>query len=62
MRHDWIGFAALAILVLTTPIPAQGPANGGVWPSFRGDHASGIADGQNLPPRWDGGKGTNIRW
>jgi outer membrane protein assembly factor BamB len=32
------------------------------WPSFRGDHASGVAERQNLPARWDGEKGTNIKW
>jgi hypothetical protein len=24
----------------------------GNWPSFRGDHAAGVADGQNLPDKW----------
>ena len=32
------------------------------WPSFRGPDASGVADGQNLPDRWDGASGQNIRW
>lgn len=32
------------------------------WPSFRGPHASGVADGQNLPDRWDGESGLNIAW
>jgi outer membrane protein assembly factor BamB len=32
------------------------------WPSFRGNHASGVADGQNLPDAWDGEKGTAIKW
>ncbi|MGH7495406.1 MAG: PQQ-binding-like beta-propeller repeat protein, partial [bacterium] len=32
------------------------------WPSFRGQHAAGIAEGQNLPDSWDGGMGTNIKW
>jgi outer membrane protein assembly factor BamB len=34
----------------------------GNWPSFRGVHASGVADGQNLPLRWDGESGENIRF
>lgn len=34
----------------------------GHWPSFRGPHASGVADGQKLPAKWDGTKGTNIRF
>jgi ankyrin repeat protein len=32
------------------------------WPSFRGPHASGVADGQMPPPVWDAAKGLNIRW
>jgi outer membrane protein assembly factor BamB len=32
------------------------------WPSFRGRHASGIAEGQNLPENWDGEQGVNIKW
>jgi outer membrane protein assembly factor BamB len=34
----------------------------GSWPSFRGPAASGVADGQNLPDRWDGKTGENILW
>jgi outer membrane protein assembly factor BamB len=32
------------------------------WPSFRGDHASGVADGQWPPVVWDADKRLNIRW
>ena len=32
------------------------------WPSFRGSNASGIADDQNLPEKWDGTKGAGIRF
>ena len=38
---------------VTTPEP---------WPSFRGQGASGVADGQHPPATWDIDKGTNIRW
>lgn len=34
----------------------------GSWPSFRGPEASGIADGQNLPDRWDAKTGENVLW
>lgn len=34
----------------------------GSWPSFRGPAASGVADGQNLPDRWDVKTGENILW
>jgi outer membrane protein assembly factor BamB len=32
------------------------------WPSFRGPQASGVADNQNLPVRWDVARGTNVVW
>jgi outer membrane protein assembly factor BamB len=34
----------------------------GHWPSFRGPHASGVADGQDLPLTWNGEHGENVRW
>jgi len=34
----------------------------GSWPSFRGLHASGVADGQRLPDTWDGTSRKNILW
>jgi outer membrane protein assembly factor BamB len=42
---------------LPTPAAATGS-----WPSFRGPNASGVADGQHLPDRWDGKSGRNILW
>jgi outer membrane protein assembly factor BamB len=41
------------------PLEVIRPRN---WPSFRGDHASGVADGQRPPTTWDAAKGTNVRW
>ncbi len=32
------------------------------WPSFRGSYASGVADGQDLPLRWDAKTGLNVRY
>ena len=32
------------------------------WPSFRGPAASGVADHQNLPVKWDAAHGSEIRW
>jgi len=32
------------------------------WPGFRGPHASGIAEGFDLPTRWNVKTGENIRW
>jgi outer membrane protein assembly factor BamB len=34
----------------------------GSWPSFRGPLASGIAEGQSLPDKWDPKTGENILW
>ena len=42
-------------------LPKAGSPRGS-WPSFRGPHASGVADGQHLPDRWDGKTGENILW
>jgi outer membrane protein assembly factor BamB len=42
---------------LPDPAPPEGS-----WPSFRGTLASGVADGQNLPDKWDGREGVNILW
>jgi outer membrane protein assembly factor BamB len=41
-------------------ITAAAPA--GNWPSFRGPQAGGVADGTQLPDRWDGVRGDNIKW
>jgi outer membrane protein assembly factor BamB len=35
---------------------------GGNWPSFRGPEASGIAEKQNLPDRWDVTTRDNVLW
>jgi outer membrane protein assembly factor BamB len=34
----------------------------GSWPSFRGPSASGIAEGQQLPDKWNAKTGENILW
>lgn len=51
----------LLIVSLITTAVAQnkGAAN---WSSFRGNHAAGVATGQNLPDSWNGEKGANIKW
>jgi outer membrane protein assembly factor BamB len=46
---------------MRAPLLPAAPANGS-WPSFRGVLASGVADGQNLPDRWDAATGENILW
>ena len=52
----------IALLALTTAAPAQKQRSGANWPTFRGDHAAGVADGSNLPDQWDAEKGVNIKW
>src|SRR6185503_17223132 len=43
--------------------PARPASNAkGSWPSFRGPQASGVAEGQNLPDKWNGKTGENILW
>ncbi len=32
------------------------------WPSFRGAHASGVADGQNPPSSWNADSSLNMLW
>jgi outer membrane protein assembly factor BamB len=43
------------------PLPAPAPG-GGHWPSFRGHEASGIAELQKLPDRWNPATGENVVW
>ncbi|HVF86014.1 MAG TPA: PQQ-binding-like beta-propeller repeat protein [Pyrinomonadaceae bacterium] len=44
-----------------TARPAPNTSEGS-WPSFRGPQASGVAERQNLPDRWDVKTGKNILW
>ena len=48
-------------LALPPVKPESSNANAN-WPSFRGAMAAGIAEKQNLPDKWDGKTGENIRW
>lgn len=41
------------------PAEVAAPQN---WPSFRGPHASGVADGQRPPTHWDVEKGSPRLW
>src|SRR5688572_6465397 len=43
------------------PLPNPA-ARTGSWPAFRGNEASGVADGQNLPDSWSVQSGVNVRW
>ena len=44
------------------PVLPKAAAAAGSWPSFRGPQASGVADGQKLPDRWNATTAENIRW
>jgi outer membrane protein assembly factor BamB len=46
----------IALFALVVAASAQN------WPSFRGPGASGVADGQNLPVRWDAQRRVNVLW
>jgi outer membrane protein assembly factor BamB len=50
------------LLALCVPVIAQKQINKNNWPSFRGPHAAGVAEAQNLPGEWDGEKGVHVKW
>ncbi len=45
-----------------TPLRAKAGDGAGSWPSFRGAHASGVAEHQGLPDTWNVKTGENVRW
>ena len=50
------------LLVASTSVACREAPQRFQWPSFRGPQASGIADGQNPPIRWDQATGDNVLW
>jgi outer membrane protein assembly factor BamB len=52
-----LGVGCLGLMLL-----GAGEADAQNWPSFRGPHASGVADGQNLPGEWNAETGLNVKW
>ena len=50
---------AVAAIVPTKRYQPTKPMN---WPSFRGPHGSGVADGQRAPTKWNAETGENIKW
>lgn len=60
MKPRWGLYVALQLLLAAT-LSARAPHSDN-WPSFRGNFASGIAEGQNLPERWDGQKRVSVKW
>lgn len=70
-RSTWIPAGqtrAVPTRTITLAAGARAPSRpnsdkqNGSWPSFRGPQASGIAEKQNLPDRWDAKTGDNILW
>jgi outer membrane protein assembly factor BamB len=59
MTRTTAALFTLAFVLLSAEAQQRPSSN---WPSFRGDHASGIAEGQNLPARWNGEQGTGVKW
>lgn len=49
-----------ALLVALLLIPVSASAQN--WPQFRGPQASGVAEGQKTPLKWDASKSQNIVW
>ncbi len=48
-----------ATAIETAVTPRRAPIH---WPSFRGQGASGLGDGQGVPSVWDIEDGTNVLW
>jgi outer membrane protein assembly factor BamB len=55
-------FSSLLTLLCILTVPAQKQIAQDNWPSFRGLHAAGVAENQNLPENWDVEKGIGIKW
>jgi outer membrane protein assembly factor BamB len=55
-------FLCLAVQMMLVTAFAGNPRPDTNWSSFRGNSASGVAEGQNLPDSWSGVKGTNVKW
>ena len=51
--------AATVLFSSSFPLHSAAPSE---WPAFRGQAASGVADGLSLPDTWNVGTGQNIRW
>ena len=62
MKRSEVWLALLALLILfVTDLSAQ-VREKDQWSSFRGTQATGVAEKQGLPEKWDGLKGVNIKW
>ena len=62
VKPSALGFMGCLLALAWCALWAGGAAPGANWPSFRGPQASGVADGQNLPDRWNGTTGEQVLW
>jgi outer membrane protein assembly factor BamB len=60
MKTDRRLFISFVLLLGTSASAQVAPPDR--WSSFRGERASGLAQGQNLPDEWHGPKGLNVKW
>jgi len=63
LKSTLLGLILLAIWVPVN-CAEKGPSEpgSGDWPSFRGRHAAGVAEGQRLPDSWDAEADTGLRF
>jgi outer membrane protein assembly factor BamB len=55
-------WAAVAVVAVATGAMAGEPRPAAHWPSFRGPHATGIAEGFALPTTWDVPSSKEVSW
>jgi len=66
-RQPWTccpgGRRSLSAVIRIVVVASLGIASAHAdWPSFRGPHASGVAEGAKPPTTWNVEKGINVRW
>ncbi|MGH9219824.1 MAG: PQQ-binding-like beta-propeller repeat protein [Vicinamibacterales bacterium] len=70
-RSEWLPRGVTAPMaerrIVRTPGNGRGPmparaVGAGHWPQFRGNEATGVAEKQNLPDRWNPATNENILW
>jgi outer membrane protein assembly factor BamB len=62
MKLSRFGLSVATLLALVVANLSGQVRRNDPWSSFRGAHASGVAEGQSLPEKWDGSLGINIKW
>lgn len=57
-----LGVAAIVSCSSLSGVSTASDFDGVNWPSFRGPHACGVADGHPLPATWNVETGENVKW